>query len=74
MVPVRTYLKGKIMDFNFSNEAYQEFINQKKYVPSNARIRPDDMNIFEWMSIKHEEMSKTPEGQELIAAIQSIDD
>ncbi|GHT78513.1 hypothetical protein FACS1894130_05230 [Spirochaetia bacterium] len=61
------------MDFNLTNADYQDFLKKKEYI-SNARIRSDDMNIFEWLSAADADMKKTPEGQQLIAALQSIDD
>jgi hypothetical protein len=60
------------MDFSLTNVDYQEFLKKKEYI-SNARIRPDNMNIFEWLSAANADMKKTPEGQQLIAALQSID-
>ncbi|MFP3043313.1 hypothetical protein LQZ19_15985 [Treponema primitia] len=61
------------MGFNLTNVDYQEFLKKKEYI-SNARIRPDDMNIFEWLSAADADMKKTPEGQYLIIALQSISD
>jgi hypothetical protein len=60
------------MDFSFTNEDYQAFLKKKEYI-SNARIRPDDMDIFEWLSAADADMKKTPEGQQIIAVLQSID-
>ncbi|WP_010256965.1 hypothetical protein [Treponema primitia] len=67
------FLKGRKMGFNLTNVDYQEFLEKKEYI-GNARIRPDDMNIFEWLSVADADMKKTPEGQQLIAALQSVDD
>jgi hypothetical protein len=62
------------MDLTFNKEAYEAYLNRKEYIPSNTRIRPDDMNIFEWLSSVNADMDKTPEGRQIIAALQSIDD
>jgi hypothetical protein len=60
------------MDFSVTSAYYNDFLKKKEYI-SNSRIRPDDMNIFEWLSAANADMKKTPEGQQLIAALQSID-
>jgi hypothetical protein len=62
------------MNLTFNKESYEEFLNKKEYIPSNARIRPDDMNIFEWLSSINADMEKTPEGRQIISALQAIDD
>jgi hypothetical protein len=73
MIPIGgAFLKGSNMDFTLTNEDYQKFLKEKEYV-SNVRIRPDDMNIFEWLNEAYENMEKTPEGQRIIAAVQAID-
>jgi hypothetical protein len=64
---------SKMMDFTLTDKDYEEYLRKKEYV-SNTRIRPDDMNFFDWLSAKDADMSKTPEGRQLIAALQSIDD
>jgi hypothetical protein len=65
--------EGGSMNFTLTDEAFEEYLTKKDYI-SNTRIRPDDMNIFEWLSAIDADMSKTPEGRQLIAALQSIDD
>jgi hypothetical protein len=61
------------MNFSFSYEDYEEYLKKKDNI-GNSRIRPDDMDFFDWLSSETGDMSKTPEGQRLIAALQSIDD
>jgi hypothetical protein len=60
------------MDFTVTDKDYEEYLKKKDCV-GNTRIRPDDMNFFEWLSAKNADMRESPEGQQLIAALQSID-
>jgi hypothetical protein len=61
------------MNFSLTDEVYKEYLKKKDYI-SNTRLRPDDVDIFEWLSAKDADMSKTPEGRQIIAALQSLDD
>jgi hypothetical protein len=61
------------MEFILSDEDYEEYLKKRDYI-SNTRIRPDNMDFFDWLSSEDADMSKTPEGQQLIAALQSIDE
>ncbi|MFP3041985.1 hypothetical protein LQZ19_09205 [Treponema primitia] len=61
------------MNLSFSYKEYEEYLKKKDEI-SNSRIRPDGMDFFDWLSSEKGDMSKTPEGQQLIAALQSIDD
>jgi hypothetical protein len=61
------------MNLSFSYEDYEEYLKKKDEI-INSRIRHDGMDLFDWLSSEKGDMSKTPEGQQLIAALQSIDD
>jgi hypothetical protein len=60
------------MDFTLTDKDYEDYLKESDYI-SNTRIRPDDMDIFEWLSSEDADMSKTPEGRQIIAALQSLD-
>jgi hypothetical protein len=64
---------NKEMNFILTDENYDEYLKKNDYI-SNPRIRPDNMDIFEWLSSQDADMSKTPEGRQIIAALQSLDD
>ena len=61
------------MKFIITDEDYKEYLKKKDGI-YNTRIRPDDMSFFDWLSSDAADMHKTPEGQRLIAALQSIND
>ncbi|MDR3144931.1 MAG: hypothetical protein LBU21_01500 [Treponema sp.] len=61
------------MKFVFTDEDYEEYLKKKEYI-NNTRIRPDNMDFFDWLSSEDADMSKTPEGRQLIAALQSVND
>jgi hypothetical protein len=63
----------RVMDFIVSDEDYKEYLKKRDSI-SNTRMRPDTMGFFDWLSSEDADMSKTPEGRQLIAALQSIDD
>jgi hypothetical protein len=60
------------MEFIFTDEDYEKYLKKGDHI-SNTRLRPDDVDIFEWLSAKDADMSKTPEGRQIIAALQSLD-
>jgi hypothetical protein len=60
------------VDFTLTDKDYEEYLKKSDYI-SNTRIRPDDMDIFEWLSSNDADMSKTSEGRQIIAALQSLD-
>jgi hypothetical protein len=57
------------MNFSLSYENYVEYLKKKEKI-TNSRIRPDDMDFFDWLSSEKGDMSKTPEGRQLIAVLQ----
>jgi hypothetical protein len=61
------------MDFTLTDKDYQEYLKRKDHI-SNTRLRPDDQDIFDVLLSEEADMSKTPEGRQTIAAIQSLDD
>jgi hypothetical protein len=61
------------MQFALTDEDYKEYLNKKDHI-SNTRMRPDTIDFFDWLSSEDADMSKTPEGRQLIAALQSVND
>jgi hypothetical protein len=61
------------MKFILTDKDYDEYLKKKDHI-SNTRIRPDDMDFLEWLSSEDADMNKTPEGRQLIAALQSLND
>jgi hypothetical protein len=61
------------MEFVLTDKDYEDYLKKKDYI-GNTRIRPDNMDFFEWLLSEDADMSKTPEGRQLIAALQSIND
>jgi hypothetical protein len=61
------------MKFVLTGEDYEEYLNKKDHI-TNARIRPDGIDFFDWLSSEDADMSKTPEGRQLIEALQSVND
>jgi hypothetical protein len=60
------------MNFALTDNDYEEYLKKNDYT-SNTRIRPDDVDIFEWLSSEDADMNRTPEGRQIIAALQSLD-
>jgi hypothetical protein len=61
------------MDFILTDEDYKEYLKKREHI-SNNRLRPDNIGFFDWLSSEDADMSKTPEGQRIIAALQSLND
>jgi hypothetical protein len=51
---------------SLTDTIYQDFLEKKDNI-SNNRIRPDDTDFFEALSQDDADMSKTPEGRQIIA-------
>jgi hypothetical protein len=56
-----------------TDKDYKEYLKKSDYI-SNTRIRPDNIDFFDWLSSEDADMSKTPEGRQLIAALHAIND
>ncbi|GHT86707.1 hypothetical protein FACS189491_03390 [Spirochaetia bacterium] len=63
------------MDFNFTltDADYQEYLKKREHI-SNNRYRRDDEDIYDVLLSEEADMSRTPEGRQIIAALQSLDD
>jgi hypothetical protein len=60
------------MNFTLTDKDYKEYLKKRDCV-SDTRIRPDNMDFFDWLSSKDADMRNTPEGCQLITALQSVD-
>jgi hypothetical protein len=58
------------MEIQFSQSAYDDFLRQKSTV-INARIRPDDMSIWDAMLTKDAGLTTLPNGQEIVSAMKN---
>ena len=62
-------ITAKPLDLTISQEAYEKYL-EKKYVISNARLRPDNEDFFDAMLST--DLNETPEGREILDAIRKL--
>jgi hypothetical protein len=64
------YVKGGSMSF-FSEETYQTYVEQKKPIV-NERLRGEDETFFDALLSQEADITKIPEGQEVLKLIGSF--
>ena len=57
------------MNIAVSQEAYENYLNKKDTI-SNERIRPENETFFD--AIMSADMTKTPEGREILNTIKNL--
>jgi hypothetical protein len=54
-----------------TGEDYKQYLEKKEHLLA-TRIRPDNVNLFDWLLPGDNDMRKTPEGRQLIEDLQAL--
>jgi hypothetical protein len=60
-----------MINLEFNESAYQKYLKNRRY-PSDTRIRPDDVSLFDILIEEQKRMSKTEEGKRLFERIAAL--